>query len=134
MKNANIVLCVVVVIHFCVMGGILLSAPSLGQQSFLRETEQAKLINEKLNGTLEAKTPDGSRVDILTDEYAYEVDWAYKWPQAIGQSLYYAAATNRKPGIILLFKNRTEERRYYLRCLVVCNRYNIRLITKDAVR
>jgi hypothetical protein len=30
------------------------------------------------------------------------VDWANHWAEALGQSLYYAGATNRKPGIILL--------------------------------
>lgn len=85
---------------------------------------------EPVNGkTVEVRTPDGSRVDILTKEYAVEVDWCKsgKWAEAIGQSLFYAAATNRKPAIILLMKNPVKERRYYLRALVVCNKYNIKL-------
>jgi hypothetical protein len=46
--------------------------------------------------------PSGGYVDCLSAEYAIEVDWAPKWAEAVGQSLYYAGATGRKPGIILL--------------------------------
>lgn len=46
--------------------------------------------------------PSGGYVDCLSAEYAIEVDWASKWAEAVGQSLYYADATGRKPGIILL--------------------------------
>ena len=38
----------------------------------------------------------------MSSEYAIEVDWSEHWAEAVGQSLYYAAATGRKPGIILL--------------------------------
>ena len=51
---------------------------------------------------IEKKLITGGRVDCFNEEYAIEVDWAHKWAEAVGQSLYYAAATNRKPGIILL--------------------------------
>jgi hypothetical protein len=51
---------------------------------------------------LEKHLPSGGRVDCLSPEYAIEVDWAKHWAEALGQSLYYAGATNRKPGIILL--------------------------------
>jgi hypothetical protein len=51
---------------------------------------------------LEKHLPSGGRVDCLAAEYAIEVDWANHWAEALGQSLYYAGATNRKPGIILL--------------------------------
>ena len=46
--------------------------------------------------------PSGGYVDCLSAEYAIEVDWASKWAEAVGQSLYYADATGRKPEIILL--------------------------------
>jgi hypothetical protein len=45
---------------------------------------------------------DGGRVDCLSDALAIEVEWAKDWYHAVGQSLYYAAATGRNPGIILL--------------------------------
>ena len=51
---------------------------------------------------LEKHLPSGGQVDCLSPEYAIEVEWAEKWAEAVGQSLYYADATARKPGIILL--------------------------------
>ena len=50
----------------------------------------------------EKYVPFGGRADCISDEYAIEVEWVKDWYQAVGQSLYYAAATGRKPGIILL--------------------------------
>ena len=102
------------------------------EKTYLRETEQVKLINKEIGGELEHPTFDRSRVDIITDKYAYEVDWADKWAEAVGQSLYYAAATEREPAIILLIKDREKERKYYLRCLVVCARHHIHLETWNA--
>ena len=53
--------------------------------------------------------PCNSRVDILTNEYAYEVDFlGKKWAECLTQSLYYAMMTNRKPGMILIIKHRDE--------------------------
>ena len=46
--------------------------------------------------------PDRTRVDCLTEEYAIEIDFASKWAQGIGQSLYYAKMTGRKPGILII--------------------------------
>lgn len=71
---------------------------------------------------------DGTRVDMLNDTYAWEVDWARsdKWAEAIGQSLYYAQVTGRKPGIILIIKQQSEER-YVYRCAVICAKVGIEL-------
>jgi len=41
------------------------------------------------------------RVDILTDEYAIEVDHVYKFHEGIGQVLHYAYETGKKPGLAL---------------------------------
>ena len=51
---------------------------------------------------IEKKLITGGRIDCFNDEFAIEVDWANKWAEAVGQSLYYAGATDRKPAIILL--------------------------------
>lgn len=47
------------------------------------------------------------RVDYLNSEYAVEVDWATGLHgfEAIGQALYYAQVTNRKPAVLLLAKD-----------------------------
>ena len=61
--------------------------------------------------------PDGRRVDVLTERFAYEADWSYKWTEGVGQALAYAVATNRNPGLILLMKGADDER--YNQCLGV---------------
>ena len=55
--------------------------------------------------------PDGTRCDILTDTHAIEVDFADKWAEAIGQSLNYAMQTGKKAGIVLVLKERGNEKR-----------------------
>ena len=75
---------------------------------------------------IEATTVDGARCDILTPDMAIEVDYAPKWAEAIGQSLYYGIAFDRNPGIYLLMKGNSD-RRYWSRCLAVCSNYGITL-------
>jgi len=90
------------------------------------EREEVGRLAPKYEAETEVVLFDRTRVDLLNDEYAIEVDWAPKWAEAIGQSLYYATVTGRKPAIILLTKG-LDDRRFVYRCLVVCARTNIRL-------
>lgn len=57
---------------------------------------------EDSGGQAEFRLPDGSRVDCLTKNYAVEVDFARKWAEAVGQSLWYAANTGRMAKIVLI--------------------------------
>ena len=45
------------------------------------------------------------RVDCETSEYAYEGEWATKSYEAVGQSLWYALVTGKKPGILFYLKS-----------------------------
>ena len=54
---------------------------------------------------MEVQLEEGPRVDCLTPTHAIEMDFARKWPEAIGQSLHYALLTNRKAGIVLILKS-----------------------------
>lgn len=78
---------------------------------------------------LEHRLNDGTRVDILADDYAYEVDWATngKWAESIGQALYYGIMTDRKPGVILLVEDADRDAKYVHRCATVCGKYGIKL-------
>lgn len=78
-------------------------------------------------GDIEHRLWDGTRVDVLTSEYAIEADWATKWAEAIGQSLYYAEITGRKPGIILLLKDKDKDQKYIYRCQTIAQKYDIRV-------
>lgn len=53
-------------------------------------------------GRREAVLWDMTRVDCLTKEYAIEFDFAKKWAESIGQSLYYAKMTNKLPAVVLI--------------------------------
>ena len=63
---------------------------------------QTSLCN-KLDGKMEVVLKDKTRVDCLTDEHAIEVDFAKKWAESIGQSLYYAEMEQRVPDTICKF-------------------------------
>ncbi|MBC2594642.1 hypothetical protein H5P28_10260 [Ruficoccus amylovorans] len=63
-----------------------------------------------LHGQTEISLPNGTRCDILTDEYAIEVDFADKWAEAIGQSLNCAAQTGRRAAIILIIEKPSHQK------------------------
>jgi hypothetical protein len=92
-----------------------------------RETVEAERIAPKYNAEIEVRLWDATRVDLLNDEYAIEVDRPSKWAEAIGQAGYYAELTNRKPGIVLLVSDMKRETKYIYRCQTVCAKWGIRL-------
>lgn len=51
---------------------------------------------------------DNTRVDCLTKDYAIEFDFAKKWAESIGQSLYYAKMTGKKPAVVLILTDITD--------------------------
>jgi len=76
-------------------------------------------------GAVEARLWDGTRVDILTKTHAIEADWSSKWAEAIGQCMYYSIESKRKPGIVLLVKDRKSEAKYIYRCKIVAAKLGI---------
>ena len=85
---------------------------------------QTKLC-KKLKGKMEYRLSDNTRVDCLTDEYAIEVDWAKKWAEGIGQSLYYGYMTNKKPAVALICSKK--DKRYIKRLNTVAKQENIKV-------
>lgn len=77
---------------------------------------------------------DGTRADLLTPNYAIEVDWAYKWAEGIGQSLHYSLQTDRPPAVILLMRDKTREARFVQRCKTVGVKYDIKVWVVDTVK
>jgi len=65
---------------------------------------------KKHGGEREYLLPDNTRVDCLTKEYAVEVEYAAKWAESIGQSLYYAQQTGRKPAVLMILQEKGDER------------------------
>ena len=66
-------------------------------------------IQKKIGGKLEYSVKNG-RVDLLTEEVAYEVTWASEWKDAIGKSLWYGLQTHRASGIILIVSDKSDEK------------------------
>ncbi|QDH80619.1 hypothetical protein FKX85_16855 [Echinicola soli] len=85
---------------------------ALAQAKNWKEKDYADAIQELIGGEREYAVQSG-RVDLLTEERAFEVEWANKWKNAIGQSLWYGLQTNRKPGIILILRSR-KDYKYYI--------------------
>lgn len=83
----------------------------------------------KLGGHTEVKLPDGARVDCLYNDYAIEFDFANKWAEAIGQSLYYGHSLNKKAGIVLIMENSPKEKRYLMRLMKIAKLHNITVWT-----
>lgn len=76
----------------------------------------------------EYRVTSGGRGDCLSAEYAIEVDYADMWAQAVGQSLYYAQQTGRKPGIILLCESSATEVEGLCRSYVYRLSYALQLV------
>jgi len=76
------------------------------------------------NGIMEYVLPDRSRIDCLTDTHAIEFDFAKKWQEAIGQSLYYSAQTEKKAGVVLIIK-KTNENKYIQRFEKTIKTFNL---------
>jgi len=82
--------------------------------------------SKTLNGIQEYRIK-GVRIDILTKDYAIEVDFAQKSYEGLGQSLYYSIISNKKPGLILIVENHRIDLKYVLRAKRVCIKYKIAL-------
>lgn len=80
-------------------------------------------------GALEVVLFDKARVDCTTSDYAIEFDFAQKWGEAIGQSLYYGAVLNKKPGIVLIMENGAQDKKYLERVSRVAKKHNIKIWT-----
>ena len=77
-----------------------------------------------IGGEDEFRTKDGTYVDCLTDEYAIEAEYDYKWKEAIGQSLHYAESTNKKAGILFI-KRKESKKDYFIEMLRVIEKYQL---------
>lgn len=77
-------------------------------------------------GITEYVLEDKARIDCLLDDYAIEFDFANKWAEAVGQSLYYALKTNKKPGIVLIIE-REKDKRFLDRLQPLADKYSIKV-------
>ena len=74
-------------------------------QSMLPNQNESYYVNQWCTsdfGRKEAVLWDMTRVDCLAKDYAIEFDFAKKWAESIGQSLYYSKLTGKKPAVVLI--------------------------------
>ena len=90
---------------------LLILLPAVASAAHLRyEREYQAEWCSAVGGETEHRLPDGTRVDCLTDVYAIEFDFASKWAESIGQSLYYGICTDRKPDVVLILEKESDAR------------------------
>lgn len=75
-----------------------------------KEMKEKDYVQKYCKGEIEYTLSDRTRVDCLTDEFAIEYDWAHKWAESIGQSLYYAHMTGKKPAVAIIMKSPEDEK------------------------
>lgn len=85
-----------------------------------------------MSGVLEYKLNDGSRVDCLTSTYAIEVDFAEKWAEGIGQSLYYSLESGKKPAVLLIMEQKYKDVGKLQKLKKVAKRHGITVFTIDS--
>ena len=108
-------------------------ALSLHAKHLHKEKVYQEHFCSKFGGITEYRLKDKTRVDCLLDEYAIEVDFAQKWAESIGQSLYYASQTSRKAAVLLIMEDMQQDKKYLERLENVSKLYNIDIwiINKD---
>ena len=86
-------------------------------------------------GIKEFQLNDNTRVDCLTKEYAVEVDFANKWAECIGQSLYYGIKTNKCPACLLIME-KEKDFKYLQRLRYVADKHGVKTftITPDKIK
>lgn len=82
-----------------------------------------------VGGTQEVVLSDKARVDCVTPTHAVEFDFADKWGESIGQSLFYGATLGRKPGIVLIMEDAKKDKKYLDRVNLVARQNNITVWT-----
>ena len=92
-----------------------------------KEKYYQTLLCEELDGVMEQSLLDRTRIDCLTNEYAIEVDFAKKWAESVGQSLYYALKTGKKPAVGLIIRENKKDRRRLKRLEALAEKYRIKI-------
>jgi len=118
-----------IIIAFCFFAFVMtLPNHSAHSKNLYKESEYQRLWCDNAGGRAEYVLPDRTRVDCLTKEFAVEVDFAGKWAEAIGQALYYASVTGKRPAVLLIMERHTDAR-YLLRFEHVSTIIKFQIIT-----
>lgn len=94
------------------------------------ERDYQEHVNTVYQGKLEHRLKDNTRVDILTDDLAIEVDFAHKWYEAVGQACHYSSLTGKRPAILLIVRENSDEK-YIKAATNVCRHVRVDLDGKQ---
>ena len=111
---------------------IFITLPVFAKHKHLEKEYQTAWCNAH-NGIMEYKLDDNTRVDCLTNGYAVEFDFASKWAESIGQSLYYALKTDLKPAVVLIMEKPAKDLKYLNRLYQVSNKFGITVYTMSDI-
>ena len=84
------------------------------------QTEFAK----KIDGSPEVYLTDRTRVDVMTDTHVFEVDFAEKWAESVGQSLHYEEMTKKQAAVLLVMEG-TKDERFLIRLMRIASKHGI---------
>jgi hypothetical protein len=74
------------------------------------ENHYQSIFAKAVSGEMEVIMGDKTRCDVVTDTHAIEVEFARKWTEGLGQSLWYSFQTNKRAGIVLIIEDMKDER------------------------
>ena len=113
-------------------------------QSILERSPQTESHNEPLytqqiakqfGWQAEVRTSIGTRCDLLTEQYAIEVEWPRKCYEAVGQCGHYSVELGREPAVLFLLSDDESERDYVVdRIGRLCEQWQIRIFWYDTER
>ncbi|MBK1881008.1 hypothetical protein JIN85_01200 [Luteolibacter pohnpeiensis] len=105
-----------------------LASVSFGKEVSHPESWYRDKAAASLGGKTEVRVSNG-RVDIVTDDYAIEVEKASNWKESIGQCLWYSLQTNKKAGIVLVVTDEKRDRGHIIRLgsVIEANKLPIRV-------
>jgi hypothetical protein len=82
-------------------GPLLLPVVNLCLENQTQEANWISAFALAVGGVREQAVSHG-RADVLTAEFAFELDWFDKWHEGLGQALHYADATSKRPALALI--------------------------------
>lgn len=95
-----------------------------------REVHFKKVFSQYVNGKIDVPLNEyNNTVDIVSDTFAIDVEFAPRWARSIGHSLYAATKLNKKAGILLITHNNSHDKyshdKYINILMPIANKYNI---------
>lgn len=118
------------VLFIVALVGIIASCAGQGKQVLYDERDFQEAFNQVyFDGKAKMEVPvKYGRIDLLSDDYAVEVDRLEKFHEAMGQTLHYARETGRKPAIaVFIVDHRPGDKEKLKYVMRLCNYYNIRV-------